>query len=460
VCTAFLAAPAAVSGAIAANPSSPLDMSIAAREALQAGDTTTAIAGFSEAIESRQMTPEQLANALINRGFAYQQLQEHDRAVDDYTAALRIDAMSGKLRATALYNRGLSQQKLKQPVLAIEDFTSALFLEPEFAHAYYLRGTLLRDNGQYLFALSDFEKAIRFNHPQPHLVYYAEALTYEALRRPNDMQAALNKAVAANPAFQPALSKLAALGVQPASTDATVEPEVQLITASVAAPEQIVAKETPPEAVSPPPELAGDLPVQMVKGVPVKPQKLIDDRIPPEEGLQVATIEPAADQQASTPADGNADYTLQADATPQPAESKPKPVEAAPQTEQIVAVEALPEPETQEKTAAFEQPEPAAADPTRDDATAQSSDAQPTGWSVQLSSARDEKLAWGTWEKLKARHKALGDMKPMVIKADLGTKGIYFRLRLGGFDTQAAAQSACGKLKSRGLSCFVSKADS
>ena len=91
---------------------------------------------------------------------------------------------------------------------------------------------------------------------------------------------------------------------------------------------------------------------------------------------------------------------------------------------------------------------------------AQASETPPTGWSVQLSSARDEKLAWGTWEKLKARHKALGDMKPMVIKADLGTKGIYYRLRLGGFDTQDAAKSACGKLKSRGLTCFVSKADS
>ena len=155
-------------------PKFTLDLSVAARQALQAGDIATAIEGYSEAIESRQLAPEQLANALINRGYAYQQAQEHDHAVDDYTAALRVDAMSGKLRATALYNRGLSHQKLKQPVLAIEDFTSALFLEPEFAHAYYLRGTILRENGQYLFALSDFEKALRFNHPQPHLAIMAK----------------------------------------------------------------------------------------------------------------------------------------------------------------------------------------------------------------------------------------------------------------------------------------------
>lgn len=461
VCTAFLAAPAAGGGAFAANlNSSPVDMSVAARQALQAGDTATAIAGFSEAIESRQLSPEQLANALINRGFAYQQAQDHDRAVDDYTAALRIDAMSGKLRATALYNRGLSQQKLRHPVLAIEDFTSALFLEPEFAHAYYMRGNILRENGQYLFALSDFEKAIRFKHPQPHLVYYAEALTYEALRRTDDMRAMLGKAVAANADFEPARSKLAALGVQPAAANAPTEAEAELITGAVSSPEQIVRKESLPDAVSPSVQLVGDLPVKMVEAVPVKPQKLIVDRIPAEEGPQVATIEPAADQQVSAPADGNADYALRADATPQPNDSNPKPVEALPQTEQIVAVEALPEPGAGQRPAAAEQPESPAADPTRDDTAAQSDNAPLTGWSVQLSSARDEKLAWGTWEKLKARHKPLGDMKPMVIKADLGTKGIYYRLRLGGFDTQAAAQSACGKLKSRGLTCFVSKADS
>ena len=199
VCAVFLAAPAAVGGTIATNQSSSIDLSAAARTALQAGDTQTAIAGYSAAIEARDLKPEQLANALINRGYAYQQAGDHSRAVDDYTAALRVDAMSGKLRATALYNRGLSQQKLKHPVLAVEDFTSALFLDPEFSHAYYLRGNVLRESGQLLFALSDYEKALRFKHPQPHLVYYGESLAYEQLHRLPEAQAALNKAVAVNP---------------------------------------------------------------------------------------------------------------------------------------------------------------------------------------------------------------------------------------------------------------------
>jgi tetratricopeptide (TPR) repeat protein len=462
VCTAFLAAPAAVGGTIATNQNS-VNLATAARSALQAGDLETAIAGYSEAIEARDLAPEQLANALINRGYAYQQAGEHDRAVDDYTAALRIDAMSGKLRATALYNRGLSQQKLNHPVLAIEDFTSALFLEPEFAHAYYLRGTILRENGQYLFALSDFDKAIRFKHPQTHLVYYAEALAYEQLHRVAEAQSALNNAITANPSFEPARTKLAALGALPAVADAAVEPAPELITASITSPEQIVRKEELPDAVKPPIQLVGDLPVQMVKAVPAKPQKLFDDRITPEGGNDVAVAEPASDEQAARAEQPANDYTVQADAIPEPSEAKATPIAASPEKEQIVAVEALPEPANDNTAATDKAPAPekqAETGPAQDSATAQGGNVELTGWSVQLSSARDEKIAWGTWDKLKARHKALSDMKPVVVRADLGKKGIYYRLRLGGFDTQADAKSACGKLKSRGLTCFVSRIDS
>ena len=179
VCSAFLAASAAVAGSAAATPAASAALVSAGYKSLQGGDATAAVEAFTQAIESRSLEPELLANALLNRGLAWQRLNEHERAIDDYTAAMRLDAMSGKLRALALYNRGLSYQKLAQASRAIEDYTSALFLDGQFAHAYYSRGTLLRDGGQHLFALADFDKALRFNHPEPARVYFAEALTYE-----------------------------------------------------------------------------------------------------------------------------------------------------------------------------------------------------------------------------------------------------------------------------------------
>src|SRR6185436_14501450 len=224
-------------------------------EALVAGRTTDAISAFTEAIESRELTPEQLANTLLNRALAHQQGGGYQQAIDDYTAALRIDALGAKLRATALYNRGLAYNKLSQPALAIEDFTSALMLDPEFAHAYFSRATVLRESGQYLFALSDYEKALRFDHPQAYLVYYGEALAHEALNRPDVAKKSLAKAIVANPSFETARQKLAMLeGSGPVGQ----KPADSIVTASVTQTDndQVVRKEELPEAIKPPQELA------------------------------------------------------------------------------------------------------------------------------------------------------------------------------------------------------------
>ena len=82
---------------------------------------------------------------------------------------------------------------------------------------------------------------------------------------------------------------------------------------------------------------------------------------------------------------------------------------------------------------------------------------QPSGYMVQIASAASEDAAWSTWKKMQKRNKALQNLKPIVVKADLGTKGVFYRVRLHGFDDQNGAKSACSKLKSKGVSCFVSK---
>ena len=61
---------------------------------------------------------------------------------------------------------------------------------------------------------------------------------------------------------------------------------------------------------------------------------------------------------------------------------------------------------------------------------------------------------------MKARNKALASKDPVVVRADLGAKGVFYRVRLIGYDNQTDASSACSKLKSRGVKCFVSKAAS
>ncbi|WP_373504951.1 SPOR domain-containing protein [Aestuariivirga sp.] len=407
VCSAFLAASAAVSGAAAATTQNQLVSQ--AYKALQVGDAASAVTAYSKAIESRKLEPEVLANALLNRGLAYQRLNEHEFAIDDYTAAMRVDAMSGNLRALALYNRGLSYQRLQRNAEAIEDFTSALFLDSQFSHAYYSRGTLLRDGGQHLFALADFDKALRFNYPDPARVYFAESLTYEKLKRTGDARNALNKALDANPKYEPAVQRLAVLEGRRQPILALAAASDQMATAAVTP-----AKPKLPEASAPSAELMGETPDVTVAEASAKK---FTDRVPPEaETQRVAKIVAAS----AAPDEG----------------------------EKILAVETVPEEPADEAAAPAEAVSETAAAP------------RITGWAVQLASASTEDAAWSVWKKMKVRNKALASKEPVVVRADLGTKGIFYRVRLVGFDSQNAANSECSKLKSKGVRCYISKAAS
>lgn len=417
VCSVVLAASAVPASSETGTPETQL--AAEAYKALQAGDTEAAITDYTKAIDSRALPPDVLANALLNRGLAYQRLNEHEFAIDDYTAALRVDALSGKVRALALYNRGLSYQRLQRNALAMEDFTSALFLDGAFSHAYYSRGTLLRDSGQYLFALADFDKALRFAYPDPARVYVAEAATYEKLQRMADARDALNKALEAKPGYEPALQRLAALeGTAPATASGDT------IQTAVVTP----ASDELPAAKAPSASLMGDEAQAAETG-----GKLYTDRVPQEQPVRVASAE----------------ATIGAEP------------DAAPAEEKVLAVEEVPD----DAAAA-----PAAAEPTVDETQTASVDPAPaaeaapakkiTGWSVQLASATTEDSAWSTWKKMQARNKALASQEPVVVRADLGTKGVFYRVRLVGFESQGDANRACSKLKAKGVKCFISKAAS
>ncbi len=409
VSAAFLAACVAVSGSASAATQNPnIALTQKAYKSMAAGDTAAAIATYTKAIESRSLEPEMLANALLNRALGYQKLDQNQQAIDDYAAALRLDAMSPKLRATALFNRALSYQKIDRPALAIEDYTSALFLDSSFAYAYFGRANVLRDSGQYLFALADYDKALRNNFPDVARVYYNQALTFEALQRPQEQRRALTNAISANPNFAPAKQKLAALdGGAPAMP-------VQRL-AAAAAPSQggtlVARKSVLPPAEAPSAALLADNAAAPVTVAVAKPKK-IEDRVPVEEG----------------------DVTASVDQPAKPKVAAVEPVADEPPVEEAVASSA-----------------PAEAAPET---------ATVSGWSVQIASAASEDAAWSTWKKMQKSHRVLSDKKPVVVKADLGSKGTFYRIRLTGYEGQSDAKSACSALKSGGVKCYISKADS
>jgi cell division septation protein DedD len=75
---------------------------------------------------------------------------------------------------------------------------------------------------------------------------------------------------------------------------------------------------------------------------------------------------------------------------------------------------------------------------------------------LQIGAYETTEIANGAWSAFKARHSAVvGDLSQDIQRADLGAKGIWYRLRIGPFADKAAAANACEKLKAEGGTCFV-----
>lgn len=74
--------------------------------------------------------------------------------------------------------------------------------------------------------------------------------------------------------------------------------------------------------------------------------------------------------------------------------------------------------------------------------------------SVQLGAYRSQEEAADAWEKMHLKQKDLSDKQPSYIRADLGDKGIYYRLRITGLDT-ASAKSLCQSLNAKGQACII-----
>jgi tetratricopeptide (TPR) repeat protein len=410
VSAAYLAAFATTCGTANA---SPVEANVAlvrqAYATLQSGDAKTAIGEYSDAIASEMLEPEMLANALLNRALAEQQLQDHAAALADYDAAIKLNVMAPALRSTALYNRGLAQQKIGNTTKAIEDFTASLLINPQFAQAFYSRANALRDSGQLLFALSDYERALRFNHPDKARVHYGFATAYLALKRPLDAKREFGAALAINPDFGQARAQLVMLGDQNAEAEMASDP---ILTGSVGAYTggTEVRKPGLPAAVEPP---------AILQAAIGKKAKKNFDRLPVATTPEVAVIEDVTAKEEVAAIE-------QVPEIPAPVELETKkPVKLAAATAEVAAEVA-----------------------------------EMTGWAVQIASADTEASAWSTWKKMQGRYSVLKSKSPNVVKADLGTKGVFYRVRLGGFDEQAAAKQACAKLKAGGVSCYISKVGS
>jgi hypothetical protein len=75
---------------------------------------------------------------------------------------------------------------------------------------------------------------------------------------------------------------------------------------------------------------------------------------------------------------------------------------------------------------------------------------------VHLASYRDEGHARAGWQTLQGLFpELLGVRQARLQPADLGSRGVFLRLKAGPFDTAAAAQQACAAIEESGGWCAV-----
>lgn len=75
---------------------------------------------------------------------------------------------------------------------------------------------------------------------------------------------------------------------------------------------------------------------------------------------------------------------------------------------------------------------------------------------VQVSSQRNEADAQASFRSLQGKFPSvLGSRAPLIKRADLGEKGVYYRAMVGPFGSPDEAKQFCGNLKSAGGQCVV-----
>jgi hypothetical protein len=75
---------------------------------------------------------------------------------------------------------------------------------------------------------------------------------------------------------------------------------------------------------------------------------------------------------------------------------------------------------------------------------------------VQLAAARSNEGAEGEWNRLSNQNEELlGGLSHVVLQADLGERGVFYRLRVGPLSDRNTAEDLCAALAAKNVGCIV-----
>jgi tetratricopeptide (TPR) repeat protein len=167
------------------------------------GKYDDAVQAYTRAIISGQLGAEALAVTFNNRGVAYGELGDFDRAIIDYNEALGLrpdDATSIRNLRVGHVKRGVAEANLGEKDKAVADFTKAIELDPSHFLAYLRRGQLRSEYAEFDLAVADLEKAQNLAPDNPQAL---ELLTKARQMRADSQAAAAATSAAVEPAAPP-----------------------------------------------------------------------------------------------------------------------------------------------------------------------------------------------------------------------------------------------------------------
>ena len=126
------------------------------------GRYEAAVDAFTRAILAGDLPPEALAITFNNRGVAYSELGDFDRAISDCSQALGLapgDATAIRNLRIAHLRRAAAAARLGDRAAAQADYDRAIELEPTHPLAYLRRGQLALERGDRAAAIADLTKA-------------------------------------------------------------------------------------------------------------------------------------------------------------------------------------------------------------------------------------------------------------------------------------------------------------
>ena len=147
------------------------------------------------------------------------------------------------------------------------------------------------------------------------------------------------------------------------------------------------------------------------------------------------------------------------------AEPAEPPAPAVPSTERAETMPPAKEPVKEIKPAPAPAPAPQAPapQPTPEKISipaktpAQPAKAAAGSWQVQLMASTNRNAVAGSWASLSKKYPVLKNQPYEIETADLGAKGIFYRLQAGAFADRSGADALCKEIKSLGGSCIVKK---